>query len=190
MLFLTVLASGITRASETLQVEVVPGQKNKTEVDVHTAPNVPIVVKLEDIYGGVVYSDKEKSAKYDFKKLYDLSQLPDGTYTFVVQVGDKNSLNNIEVKNGKVLITGREEQLAPEFKLEGKFLEFTYSNIEDKEVRLLLYDKDNAYWVFQESLIPEYDIKQALNLSKLHSGKYMAVLISGKSYYNYDFELL
>ncbi|WP_340111577.1 hypothetical protein [Maribellus mangrovi] len=190
MLFLIVLASGITKANEIFQVEVVPGQKNKTEVDVLTAPNVPVVVKLEDIYGNVVYSDKEKSSEYDFKKLYDFSQLADGTYTFVVEVGDENSLNNIEVENGKVKITGREEQLAPEFKLEGKFLEFTFPNIEDKRARLLLFDKDNANWVYQESLIPEYDIEQTLNLSELHTGEYMAVLISGKSFYNYDFELM
>ncbi|WP_167604754.1 hypothetical protein [Maribellus sediminis] len=189
MLFLIVTTSGSTIAKGILDVEIIPVKKEKTEVDVHTVPNVPIVVQLEDGYGSVLYSDKEKPATFDYKKIYDFSNLDDGNYTFIVKVGNENSLKNLVVKNGTVQITGQKEELSPDFKLDGKFLEFTFPNIDDKDTRILLYDKDNGYWVYQESLLPKYDIKQALNLSKLDSGNYMAVLISGKNVYNYDFKL-
>ena len=93
------------------------------------------------------------------------------------------------VNNGNIRITGEEEQVSPNFKLDGRFLEFTFANSTEKSARLLLYDNNTKHWVFQERLSPEIDTQQALNLSELNSGSYKAVLISNEDRYDYQFHL-
>lgn len=189
MLFLVVLVSGSTMAMGILRVDVVPGEKEKAVVGVLESPNAELKAELRDNNGQIIYTDREESSAYNYRKAYDFSKLDNGKYTFEVTLGDENELNNVVVSNGKVQITAQEEELSPTFKMDGKFLEFTFPNSTDKSARLLLFNNDSKQWVFQEELNPEFNIQQALNLSKLKPGSYKAVLISGDEKYNYNFEL-
>ena len=187
MLFIVVLASGSSKAMGTLKVDVVPGEKEKVLVDVLEAPASQFMIELKDSHGNVIYSDKIAPSSFNYKKVYDFSKLANGKYTFEATLGDETELNNLVVNNGIVQIIGQEEQISPSFKLDGKFLEFTFPNSLQKSAKLLLYDNDNNNLIFQEALKPEYDIQQALNLATLRSGHYKAVLKSDKTSYYYDF---
>ena len=189
MLFLVVLVSGSVMAMGMLKVDVIPGKKEKALVDVLEAPNSQFAVKVKDGNGQIVYTDYEESPSYVCKKMYDFSDLKNGKYTFDVKLGDENESGRLVVNDGRVQINRLEDQISPDFKLDGKFLEFTFSNTTEKGTRLLLYDKDTNHWIFQERLIPEFDDQQALNLSELKSGSYKAVLISGDGRYDYNFVL-
>ena len=189
MLFMVVLASGSSMALGILKVDVIPGEKEKALVNVLVAPHSQFEVELKDSNGKIVYTDSKESHSYNCKKLYDFSELASGKYTFEVKLGGQTEMENLVVNNGKVQIVGQEDQISPYFSLNGKFLEFTFPNSEQKSGRLLLYDNDTKHWIFQERLFPEFDIQQALNLSKLNSGSYKAVLINGTNAYDYDFQL-
>jgi len=189
MLFLVVLASGITMAKGVLKVEVIPGENEKTLVDVLLAPDSKFEVKLTDSNGNVVYNASEKSDSFDYKRAFDFSKLDNGKYTFEVKLGDETKVNDLVVKNGNVQIVGQEVQISPVFKLNGKFLEFTFPNSAENNTRLLLYNNDTKHWVFQENLSSEFNISQELNLSKLNPGSYKAVLTSGEETYDYGFNL-
>lgn len=189
ILFLVVLVSGSTMAMGILKVDVVPGKKERALVDVLEAPNAELKAELKDSNGRIIYTDREESPAYNYKKAYDFSELNNGEYTFEVTLGKENELNNVVVNNGKVQITAQEEELLPAFKMDGKFLEFTFPNSTEKSAQLLLLNNDSKQWVFQEELNPEFDIQQTLNLSDLKPGSYKAVLISGKERYNYNFKL-
>ncbi len=189
MLFLVVLASGSTMAKGTLKVEMVPGDDEKAMVNVLLAPDSKFEVSVIDSSGKVIYNVSDKTQSFDYRKIYDFSSLGNGKYTFEVKMGDETEIDDLLVKDGEVQIAGQEELLSPYFKLNGKFLEFTFPNTTEKEARLLLYNNDKDYWIFQETLRPEYDISQELNLAALKPGSYKAVLISGENSYDYRFHL-
>ncbi len=119
--------------------------------------------------------------------MYDFSKLANGEYTFEVKQGDEIEYNKLIVDNGNVQILGQEKQISPDFKLDGKYLDFTFPNSTKESARLLLYDNDTKKLVFQETLDPEFDIQQSLNLAGLHTGNYKAVLISDNTTYDYNF---
>ena len=187
MLFIVVLASGNLKAMGIIRTDVVPGEKEKVRVNILEAPDSRFKVALKDDNGNIIYTDYANSSSADYRKIYDLSKLANGKYTLEANLGDETELNTLLVHNGKLQIIGQEEQISPSFKLDGKFLEFTFPNSIQKSARLLLYDNDTNTLVFQEALKPEYDIQQALNLVALSSGHYKAVLMSGNNEYHYDF---
>ncbi len=190
ILFLVVLVSGSTMAMETVRVNLVPGEREKAQVNILGAENQNILFELKNKNNEVVYLDHAKTPLFDFKKIYDFSKLENGEYTFEVTVNGKDEeFVNLMVNDGEVRITGREEQFAPSFKLDGKFLEFSFANPAGKNAQLLLYNNDTNDLVFQEALSPEPDIEQALNLARLDVGKYKAVVISGNLAYDYDFRI-
>lgn len=189
ILFLGVLVSGKTNAMGTVRVNTVPGEQEKIMIDVLEAPQSSFVVEMKDNKGEIIYRDAEETSLSDCKNVYNLSDLNNGKYTLDVKLGNEEEIDNLVVKNGNVEITGQEEQVSPYFKLDGKFLEFTFPNATDQSARLLLYNNDSKHWVFQEELNPEFDIQQALNLSELKPGSYKALLISGEERYNYNFQL-
>ena len=187
MLFLGVLASGSLMGMGTIRVDIIPGESERAQVDVLEAPNSQFTTELKDSKGKVIYSDEKKVSSLDFEKNYDFSKLPNGKYIFEVKQGDEIDYNNLLVDNGNVQILGQEDQVAPDFKLDGKYLDFTYPNTTKEKSRLLLYDNQSKKWIFQERLDPEFDIQQSLNLAGLHTGNYKAVLINGDTTYDYNF---
>lgn len=189
MLLLVVLVSGSTMAMGKLKVEVVTGEKNKALVDVLVAPESRFSVDVKDKNGEIVYTDREEALSYNSKKVYDFSNLENGTYTFEVHLGNETDVSRMIVDNDKIKIIRQNELLAPEFSLNGRFLKISFPNSTQENVRVLLYSNDNQHWVFQEELSPEFDLKQALNLSKLQPGDYKAVLIVDDETYNYEFHL-
>ena len=189
MLFLVILASGSTMAMGALKVEMVPGSDEKAMVNVLLAPDQQFEVTLADSNGKTVFKTNDETQSFDCRRIYDFSSLENGKYTFEVKMGDETAINKLVVKDGEVQISEQEEEVSPYFKLNGKFLHFTFPNTTESEARLLLYNKNSDSWSFQERLRPEYDISQELNLAALKSGSYKAVLISGKDSYDYSFHL-
>ena len=191
MLFLVVLTSGNLKALGTLRVDIIPGKRDKAQVDFLEAPDNQYKVQLlKDKNGKVLFTDDEAPASLDARKAYDFSKLPNGKYTFRAKLGNETDYYNLAIKNGDIKPIGQEEDLSPSFKLEGKYLQFTFPNSIKESAKLLLYNKDTDEYVYEEDLSPEFDIQQALNLEELHPGNYKAVLIGGDStVYNYSFHI-
>jgi len=189
LLFLGVLATSSTKAMGTVRINLVPGEQEKLMVDVLEAPGSLYQVELKDNKGDIVFYDTKESDSYDNKSVYNLSDLHNGKYTFEVKLGNENDMKDLVVNNKTVRIVNQEEQISPYFKRDGKYLEFSFPNLEDNNVRVLLYNNDSKHWIFQERISPEFDIQQALNLEKLRPGSYKAVLISGNGRYDYNFDL-
>ncbi|HPF52467.1 MAG TPA: hypothetical protein PK335_12870 [Draconibacterium sp.] len=189
LLFLVVLATSNTKAMGTVKVNTVPGQEDKLMVDVLEAPATTFQVEVKDNNGEIIYYDAEETKSLDDRKIFNLSELNDGKYTFEVKMGHESDMKDLVIKNGDVQVVNQEDQISPYFKLDGKYLEFTFPNLNDKNVRVLLYSNNLQHWVFQERINPEFEVQQALNLSELKPGSYTAVLISGDGRYSYNFDL-
>ena len=189
ILFLVVLVSGNANATGKLKVDVIRGKNEKVLVNVLLARDSKFEVNVTDSKGDIVYNESEISPSLDYKKIYDLSDLKDGKYTLKVKLDDEVNLSELVVKDGIVQFVKNDEEISPNFKLNGKILEFSFPNSSDQNVRLLLYNNDTNHWIYQENLYPESDISQTLNLSKLNQGSYKAVLISGNVTFDYSFHL-
>ena len=187
MLFLGVMASGSLMGMGAIRVNIVPGASDRAQVDVLEAPNSQFTTELKDSDGNIIFADNKEVSSLDFEKSYDFSKLPNGKYTFEVKQGDEVDYDNLLINDGKVQILSQEDQVSPDFKLDGKYLDFTFPNTTKESSRLLLYDNGSKKWIFQETLDPKFDIQQSLNLAGLHTGNYKAVLISGDTSYDYDF---
>lgn len=189
MLFLGILASGSVMAKGVVKVDGVPGENDKAVVNVLNAPDHEVQVELKDNNGDILYIDNDEVPTYDFKEVYDLSGLKNGKYTLEATLGNETEKDNVVVKNGDVQIVNQNEEIAPSFSLDGKYLDFSFANSALKDAQFLIYNKDSNHWIYQESLNNEFDIQQSLNLSRLKSGDYKAMLISGNDAYDFDFHI-
>ncbi len=65
-----------------------------------------------------------------------------------------------------VQIIGQEEQISPDFKLKGNYLDFTFPNVYKEKCKIIdLFDNDRKKWIFQETLDPEFEIQQITQFS-------------------------
>jgi len=189
LLLVTILASGSVMATGLLNVSVIPGKNEKALVSVSDNDGDRCLVEVTDANGEMVYTHHIKHPGDSYRKLYDFSGLDDGNYTLSVILGDETLVNEMNVKNENVQISGQKEELAPYFKLKGKELELTFLNFDKQDVKFELYNDGTNQLVFKNDLSKDFRINKAVDLSKLNAGDYNAVLETPDEIYNYVFHL-
>lgn len=189
LLVAAVLFSVTTNATGLLTVNVIPGTNARALVSVENSNNSRMSVEVKNADGDMVYYRSVKPSGETFRKMYDFSNLVDGTYTFKVALGKESEINTLNIKDGKAQITKTQEELAPYFAMNGDKLELSYLNFAQKGLTVKVYDNFSNDLLFEENLAPEFAINKAYDFSKLMVGKYTAVLETNDNSYNYNINL-
>ena len=151
-------------------------------IQVTSPSNAPASIYFYDAAGTMLVSDK--ISPESSQKLYDLSNLSDGVYTFESITDYMNITKKIGIENSKVEILSKETEFKPYFSVEENQLKVNFANQDQNAVALSI---ENDFQVFYQGKGgSDFHFQKILDISNLLLGEYYAKLkVGGKTYYHY-----
>ena len=119
--------------------------------------------------------------------MYNFSELEDGSYKIMVVSSDLTTEREFLKSHGKIKVGEERTSIEPFFGYENNLLRCSFLNFMNEDVALRFYNNDQQ--VFYKKIGKEFNVQQALNLSKLGKGTYEAVLTAGDKQYSYPIEI-
>ena len=168
-------------ATENGKMSIIPLKDTKALVSAsHDTPAVNQVTITSD-NGKIMYYNKSSRKMEDFKQIFDLSQLEDGTYEFKLKAGSSAVKRNIDIKDGIVSIQQEKKEIDPCFSFANNIVKVTYLNFENKNVLVQVYNSRKM--IFSKDIGDEFRINRAINLSSLETGDYDIMLANNNKEY-------
>ena len=189
LLLVAVLLSVTSKATGFLTVNVIPGSNERALVSITNGNSDRLMVEVKNSSGTVVYFRSIKTQGNAYNKMYDFSNLEDGSYSFKVSLGGESEVNTLTINDGEAQITKTQEELAPYFSLKGDKLELSYLNFAQNSLILKVYDNFTNDLLYEENIAPNFVVNKAWDFSKLMVGKYTAVLETNDNSYTCNINL-
>lgn len=179
-LALILLSHIISYASEPKLLVTAFRKTDNYAVKIHNPTHNNILIKLIDQNGKALFQEMVKSIEV-FEKVYNLSSLPKGTYTILVENKFGQARERIEVKNA----VGSHPEI-------GLNLLVGFSKITDNQMKVVVQNKtkrnaqiaifdSNGKKVSTVASSDKIIIKHMIDLSKLAKGDYKIKVTDGKS---------
>lgn len=170
-------------AGGNLKVNLVPVSGEKALLAISSLSNSTVQITLTDENQRVIYYSETTGAAENYRKLFNLADLEPGTYK-ITAVCDNLTAERTFEKNRKGIKIGKEiTELEPVFTCKDDLLRCSYLNFQEDNVSLAVYDHEHL--IYKNEMGRLFNVSQLLNLSKLSSGTYEAVLTSGDNVYSY-----
>ncbi|MHA7112520.1 hypothetical protein ACRTDU_20520 [Sunxiuqinia elliptica] len=183
MVALTVIAN-IAMASGNLRVNILPLKADRAVVAISNNAESKFQISIEDEQGAVVYFKETDGGMADYRKVYDFSNLENGSYKLVVSLDNISGEREFSIDHG-VINVGKEKTLAaPFFSFKDDILRVAYLNHQGEKTSLYIYTKGEL--VYSKALENSFSVNEGLDLSKLTTGDYQVVLASGDEVYDYN----
>jgi hypothetical protein len=157
----------------------------KVKVQVAEPRMQDISVYVADAEGTIIYQE-DIQARTTYGKVYDLSELDDGIYTFTSRGEYITTTKKIKVEGSSARELSKEATYKPVISLEDNYLKVNYFNKNQEDIEFSI---ESSGTVFHESDVNN-DIAygKMLNVSKMPPGKYYAKLKVGNKDYYHQFE--
>lgn len=173
-------------AAGNLKVNLVPVTGEKALVSISSLSNTNFQITLCDENGRIVYYKEISNPAENYRKIFDFSGLEPGNYKIAV-VCDALTTERAFLKTRSAIQVGAEKTtLEPFFGYKDGILRCTYLNFSKEPMTLKFYDKNEL--VYTKNVGRNFIVTEALNLSKLEDGNYVAVLTSGDKEYSYTID--
>ncbi|WP_439152973.1 hypothetical protein, partial [Winogradskyella sp.] len=145
-------------------------------------------ITIINSYGKVIYSGK---IKYTGKltRLYDFTQLENGTYTIEINKDFEIEKNSIEVKNGKVTFieNTKEKIFKPVFRTNDARLIISKLGIDTNEMKVELYFEGEL--IYSDSVKGNEVLNRVYKLDKNLPGEYRAVVMANDRTFTEKFRI-
>lgn len=144
-----------------------------------------ISVHVADAEGKVIYQEDIR-ARTTYGKVYDLSNLEDGVYTFTSDGEYISTTKKIEVEGSTAKEISKEATYKPVITLKGDYLKVNYFNKGQEDIEFSI---EGSGEIFHESDgSNEVAYGEMLDVSQMPSGNYYARLKIGNKEYYHSFE--
>ena len=182
-LFALVAFANTLFASGNLKVNILPLNAEKAVVAISTLSNSNFNITIADDKGQIVYYQENSNSGENYRKVYNFSDLEDGTYKLTVVSDDLTSERQFK-KSHKIINVGEEKTtIEPYFGYDDGILRCTYLNF-TKEDMTIHFFKNNEL-LYTKNIGKGFNVQEAMNLSKLGKGNYEAVLYAGVKQFTY-----
>jgi hypothetical protein len=186
-LFAFVAFANTLFASGNLKVNILPLNAEKAVVAISTLTNSNFKITIANDQGEIVYYQENSNPDENYRKVYDFSDLEDGTYKLTV-VSDDVTSERLFKKSHRIINVGEEKTtIEPYFGYEDGILKCSYLNFNKEDITLYFY-KNNVE-VFSKAIGHDFIIQQALDLSKLGKGSFEAVLCARIKQFTYPIKI-
>jgi len=186
-LFALVAFANTLFAVGNLKVNMIPVKAEKALVAISTLSNSIFNITIADDRENIVYYQENLSPVENYRKIYNFSDLEDGTYQLTVVCNDLTSVRQFKKSNGQIKVGEEKTTLEPFFGYENGILKFTYLNFGKEDMTIHFY-KNNEH-IYSKEIGRDFIIQQALDLSKLDKGTYEAVLYAGTKQFEYPIQI-
>lgn len=138
-------------------------------------------IKFVDSDGHTIFSDIVGSAASG--KKFDLSQLEDGIYYFILENTIKEMSYTVSIEGKKVLISDRLEKNRPVFRQMGKKVFLNLLNLDRNKVDIKVFDSSDRL-LYKQVMDDSLLVTKAFNFEKAFEDTYTIVVKDNKeSYY-------
>lgn len=159
--------------------------EKKVKVQVIEPGLQDISVHVADVAGKVIYQEDIR-ARTTYGKVYDLSNLEDGVYTFTSDGEYISTTKKIEVEGSTAREISKEATFKPVITLKGDYLKVNYFNKGQEDIEFTI---EGSGEIFHESDGGnEVAYGKMLDVSQMPSGSYYARLKIGNKEYYHSFE--
>lgn len=168
-------------AIETPKMNIIQLDENKALVAV--TPGTPAIQELtiSSDKGQVVYYRLSKKEESGLKKIFDLANLGDGSYSVKFKSGAATLKRDIEIEDGHVSVQPLQTELDPFFVFENNILKVSYLNFNQGEMAMAIYQ--GSCQVYQKSLGQDFTLQRGFDFSQLQKGTYDVSLACGDETY-------
>jgi len=174
-------------AAGNLRVNILPGDSQKALVAISTLSNSNFNITIVDEKDQIVFYQENSGPNENYRKVYDFSNLDDGTYKLTVASDNLTAERQFIKSHGKIKVGEEKTILEPLFYYEADILRCSYLNFNKEDITLHLY-KNNEQ-IYGKSIGRDFNIQQGLDLSKLGKGNYKAILYAGAKQFEYPIEI-
>lgn len=145
-------------------------------VDYHSGE---IRIDIFDITGTILYTEEVNSNNFS-KRMYDLKNFPNGSYTFRLSTSQRIIKKQVVVENSQMHIYEDNVSYSPTFSSDDNIwnLNFLSDNI---ETTIVITDGNKN--LFSETIKNEMTISKSYNLTNLEKGNYYMSIRAGENYY-------
>lgn len=186
-LFALVAFANTLFASGNLKVNLLPVNAEKAVVAISTLTDSNFKISITDENGQIIYYQENDNLGENYRKIYDFSNLDDGTYKLTVVSNDLTTERQFNKSHGQIKVGEEKTTLEPFFGYEAGILRCSYLNF-GKEDMTLHFFKNNEL-IYTKNIGRDFNVQQALNLSKLDKGNYEAVLNAGVKQFTYPIQI-
>ena len=159
--------------------------EKKVKVQVIEPRMQDISVYVADAEGKVIYQEDIR-ARTTYDKVYDLSNLEDGVYTFTSDGEFISTIKKVQVEGSTTREISKEATYKPVITLKGDYLKVNYFNKGQEDIEFTI---EGSGEIFHESDGGnEVGYGKILDVSQMPSGNYYARLKVGNKEYYHSFE--
>lgn len=186
-LFALVAVANTLFAAGNLKLNMVALKNEKAVVAISTLENSNFNITITNDKEQIVYYQENSDPSSLYHKVYNFSELEDGNYKMTVVSSDLTTEREFLKSRGKIKVGEEKTSIEPFFGYENNLLRCSFLNFMNEDVALRFYDSTQQ--VYYKKIGNDFNIQQALNLSKLGKGNYEAVLTAGEKQYSYPIEI-
>jgi len=174
-------------ATGNLKVNIQPISAEKALVAISSLIDSSLKITVEDSQGRIVYYKEVAEPTGDYKKVYNFSDLDAGNYKLSVESERLTSECSFEIKNWKIEVGNEKTTIEPFFGYNDGLLKCSYLNFPKDDLTLYFFDQKQL--IYTKEIGRNFNVSEALNLSKLDKGNYTAILSTKDKDYSYDIDI-
>jgi hypothetical protein len=183
LVFALVAFANTLFASGNLKVNILPMSAEKAVVAISTLSNSSYKITVTDEKERIVYYKENSDPEGNYRKVFNFSNLENGDYKLTVVCNDLTTERPFRKTYDGIKVGEEKTTLEPYFGFEDGILRCTYLNFPKED--LTLYFFDNNRLLYSKNIGRNFNVCEALNLSKLEAGNYEAVLSTGDKDYSF-----
>lgn len=134
-------------------------------------------INLIDQRGSTLASEEMEAGMKPAVKIFNLTKLPAGSYSFVVSTGNKETIQPITVTKDEVLVeTGlRQVYLVPTIKVGDDYVDVSWLNGRISDLSVEIMDPRGAT-VFEDEMNNILKVERRYNIEQLDRGEYTMIV--------------
>lgn len=186
VLAFALLASNLFAAGN-LKLNILPLNEEKAVVSISALTNADLKISILDDWGNIVYYQESEAPATNYRKVFNFSELENGTYSMKVVSSDLVTERQIKKTTNNIVIGDERTVGKPFFGVDDNILRCSYMNYAQENAVFHLYSNDQE--IYNRKVGKDFIVQQALDLSKLTKGEYQAVLTAGNEQFTYNIEV-
>lgn len=187
LVFALFLAAHTVWASGNLSVNIQPISAEKVVVAISSLTESNLKITVEDQKNRIVYYNETSEPKGDYRKIFDFSELENGSYKLSVVSKNLTAEREFQISKGEVKVGKEKTTLEPFFGYEDGLLRYSYLNFDNENVTMYFLDKNDL--IYSKEIGNTFNVNEALNLSKLKKGDYSVILSAGEKEFTYQVDI-
>ncbi len=181
---MAVATVAVATAVEKPKMNVVPLTSDKAVVSISNENPAMFELSIVAENGDLVYYKESTKPLNSYQKVFDLKELPNGSYTFNLKINDTNLSKNIEVASKGISVGKSKLSFDPYFNYANNVLKFSYLNFDSESFALNIYN--DGVLIYESKLGKDFNMMNGYDLSALGAGEYSVVLSSVNREYTYS----